>query len=315
VDYHLEREIRLSEESQYKNLYSWSLQEFDADGSKVGSDQVPWDWSLYFTASELRLISSIKFERPYKSDDEEENNVIEESEIISAILHPGMCGDGQSLQDDVSYSMFGTDRRIKDFRMCIEKKIDNESCTLWGCVSYTTEIDFNYETTDDTVQIYICLSPERFNSLAEIIKMQRADVVQVRLDKVSGLYSEWSPSISTNRVKVLARADDQKIVFPEGCDITPPKLGEVGEFSLSITQRNKVNPKQDLRSINIYKLFEKQDGAEKDTWEEEFAGKEPDVNSLLLAQLSRNELALKKLRTPLWLVFILLLLLFLKLVL
>ncbi len=265
MDYHLEREIRLSEESQH----TWSLQEFDKDGSKVGDDRIPWN-GLYFTASELRLISQIKLERPHKSNDEEENKVIEESEIISAILHPGVCGDGQSLQDDVSYTMFGTDRRIKNFGMYIEKietEDVNERCTLWGCVRYTMEIDFNYETTDDTVQILIYLSPERFKSLAEIIKMQRADVVQVRLRKVSGFYSAWSPFIKTERVKVLARADNQKIVFPEGCDITPPELGEVGEFSLSITQRNKANPKQDL---NIYKLFEEQDKALEDTWEEEF---------------------------------------------
>ncbi len=32
MDYHLEREIRLSEESDYKSLYSWSLQEYDKEG-------------------------------------------------------------------------------------------------------------------------------------------------------------------------------------------------------------------------------------------------------------------------------------------
>jgi hypothetical protein len=278
-DYHLEREVHLNQESLHKGLYSWSLQEFDGEGNKLGRDQIPWDWSLYFTVSELRLISSIKLERTYKSNEQEENKSIIESQAITAVLHPGLCSDGKRLKDDISYSMFGTDRKIKNFGMYIEK-IDSEdakeSCTLWGSVSYTFEIDFNYETTDDTVNINIMLSPEKYNGLAEIIKMQRADVVQVRLGKVSGVYSEWSPSISTNRIKVLASACDQKIVVPRGCNITPAELGEVGEFSLSIIQRNKVNPKQDLTSVNIYKLFEEHDETENDNWEEDFSEKKPD---------------------------------------
>ena len=72
MDNHLERKIRLSEEPEYKNLYSWSLQEFDGDGNKIGSDQVPWEWSLCFTASELRHNRYIQIEQPYGSEDEVE---------------------------------------------------------------------------------------------------------------------------------------------------------------------------------------------------------------------------------------------------
>ena len=295
MDYHLEREIRLSEESEYKSLYSWSLQEFDDDGTEIGTNQVPWQWSLSFTASELRILESIHIEESDDSEDEvEENNPIEESQTIMAILHPGICNDGQWLQDVTSFPMFGTDRRIRDFVLGIYKLDEgnaNERCKLWGCVSYTSEIDFGNETTDDTVEISIWLSPQRFISLAEMIKTQRADVIQVRLGRVSGFYSEWSPSISTSSVKILAAADDQEVVSPKDSDITPPRLGEVGEFDLTIIQRSKLNPKQDLRGINIYRIFGEDDEVEEDDWEEEegHAEPKPDVNTVLLDQLSRNE--------------------------
>ena len=245
MEYHLEREIRLSEESEYVNLYSWSLQEFDKDGNKIGIDQIPWKWSIYFTASELRYIRSIHIEQSYNSEEaEKENKPVKDSETIIATLHPGICVGGQRLQNDVAFSMLGTGRIIRNFMLRIQKLEDgnnHEGCSLWGCVSYTTELDFRDETTDDAVEIYLGLSQKRFNSLAEIIKYQRADVVQLRLQRASGFYSEWSPSISTDSVKVLTAYDEQIIVCPEKCDIKPPRLGEVGEFELTIVQRCDYN--------------------------------------------------------------------------
>jgi len=315
MDCHLERKIRLSEESEFKSLYSWSLQEFNEEGQKVGSNHVPWDWSLYFTASELRHHQSIEIHRSNGSDDEENNKPVEESETISAILHPGICRDGERLEDDTSYFMFGTNRRVKQFGLGIyklEESDDKERCALWGSVSYTTEIDFRDTTTDDTVQIYLWLSPNRFNNLVEIIKAKRADIVQVHLSRVSGFYSEWSPSISTYNIKVLAASDDQEILCPDNCKIDPPRLGEVGKFNLSIIQRNCINPKQDLRGINIDKIFEEPGDFDEKDYEKGEAESRPDATPQLLAQLARNGLVLSKLNTPLWLIFIALLLLLFK---
>ena len=317
LEYHLEREIRLSEESEYKSLYSWSLQEFDSGGNKIGDKQVPWQWRLYFTASELQYHRSIEIGQSFSIEDEkvvEEKKPVEEAESITAILHPGACCDGKWWQDDPTFSMFGTDRKISHFGLNINKLDDgdtNERCNLWGCVSYDYECDFVNETTDDNVEIYLWLSPQRFNNLAEIIKTQTVDKVQVSLCTVFGFYSEWSPSISTDSIKILANSDDQKIVRPEGCDITPPQLGQVGEFNLSMVKRCKLNPKQDFRSINIYKLFGEEEEIVEDNLVDDFAETEPDTNAVLLAQLARNEAAAKKIRTPLWFIFILLLLLFL----
>ena len=59
MDYHLENKVLLSEDSKYKGLYFWSLQEFNKENKQVGSNKIPWIWSLYFTASELRHNYSI----------------------------------------------------------------------------------------------------------------------------------------------------------------------------------------------------------------------------------------------------------------
>ena len=316
-DCHLEREIRLSEESEY-NLYSWSLQEFNEEGEKIGDDQVPWGRSLRFIASEFRYFHSIEIDSSDESDHEEDNEPDEEPELIYAILHPGICIDGKRLKRDTSYSMFGTNRRVKQFGLQIhklEESIDKERCNLWGFVNYTSEIDFLDYTTDDTVEIDLWLAPKRFNKLVEIIGARRADMVQVDLGRVSGFYSEWPPSISTNNIKILTAEKDQEIVFPDNCEIDPPRLGDVGEFNITIMQRDNINPKQDLRGIDIYRLFEEPDDYKEEVYEEqEHPESQPDSTSLLLAQLGRNEIALAKLRAPLWLIFIVLLLLLIKLV-
>jgi hypothetical protein len=53
---------------------------------------------------------------------------------------------------------------------------------------------------------------------------------------VHGFYSEWSPSISTDNVKVLTSGSEHKITLPPGYR-EPPRLGHVGEAALYINRR------------------------------------------------------------------------------
>ncbi len=39
MEFHLERKIRLCEESEFKNLYEWSLQETDENGDQMGGNK------------------------------------------------------------------------------------------------------------------------------------------------------------------------------------------------------------------------------------------------------------------------------------
>jgi len=249
MDYHLEKDIRLNTESENEVLYSWYLQECDKDGKTIGPKQVPWAWDLIFTASELRYSTSIKLE---DQNSDEESEGLKDSELITATLHSGYCSDGETLDQEVNYSMFGTDRKLNDFTLRIYKLDDDESdegCQVYGVVSYTAEIDFYYETEDDVIEINLMLKPKRFNTIAELIKAKALDIVTLRLGYVDGFYSEWSPSIRTDSIKILAKGDEQKVIRGDDNDISPPRLGEVMEFHLSITQRCKLNPKQDLKDI------------------------------------------------------------------
>jgi hypothetical protein len=307
MDYHLEKEIRLNDKTEHESLYSWCLQEIGSKGEQVGRDLIPWEWSFHFTASELRLNQGVEFGELSLFDDEEpeQEKKFKDTEIITATLHPGICTDGKYLEDDPRFSMFGTDRAITEFTLRIYKidDKDKESCSMWGGVSYTSEIDFRDETEPDSIEIHLGLSKERFNNVAHLISNKSVDVVRVGLSRVSGFYSDWSPSISTNSVKVLTRGSDHEIKKPDGCDIDPPRLGEVGKFDLTLITRCKLNPKQNLKTLKLSKLFED----DLETYEEEVAIEEQeDVTKLLMAQIANNQVEIIKIRKPLWLVVILL---------
>jgi hypothetical protein len=257
MDFHLNRKVVLSQESEYASLYKWSLRERDDAGKQHGLDQVPWNWSVVFTATELTLNEELrlKIDTPLlaqlkaeeHADDEEHVITTEEREYIRAELRPGYFADPDG---GARYSMFGTDRAIKSFRLWIYKREDEakpERCHAWGSLSYTTEIDFRNETADDTVQFYLHVSALRFSQYVEMARKYPANIIVLRLGQVRGLYSEWSPSISTNSIKVLTNAQDHKLTIPEGCPITPPTLGSVGEFSLTlVTRRSCEKPPREI---------------------------------------------------------------------
>jgi len=252
MELHLDCKIRLSDASEFGNLYKWSLQETDENGKQIGSDQVPWQWNLWFTASELsyhRTLESVG--ECVLTDDgvEYEPMSVEESEQISGKLCFGVANDGE-WQDATSYSMFGTSRRIKQFQLVVRKLASDdatECCVMWGCVSYTSEgADFGDETQDDVVQVSLHLSTDKFDRLARTIQARQVDLAQLYLGKVSGFYSEWSPSIVTRQVKVLVASKDQEVLGAESSEINPPRLGEVGEFSLTISNRCELQIDQDL---------------------------------------------------------------------
>lgn len=307
MEYHLNRQIKLSEKSRYTNLYSWSLQEFNEDDEKIGGDQIPWPWSLYFTASELRYSQSVEIEKQSDVAEVGTSSEVSDIESIYVILHPGICRDGRWLEADPSYSMLGTDRKIHQFGLRITRADEdgNERCRMWGCVSYTDEIDFEDRTVDDTVEIYLRLKPKQFAQIAEQLKARQIDTFVVRLQGVSGFYAEWSPSISTSDIKILAASDDQEVEIPDGCKIEPPRLGEVQEFGLTVTERHKLDPKQDFRPIEIDKVFENAEDYDEDTGEQ-YQARKVDNLELLLRQLAKNEIAIAKLSTPIWLIFLIL---------
>lgn len=131
MDFHIDRRVVLSQDSEFENLYKWSLQELDAEGNKIGPNQIPWGWSLNFIATELALGDEIEIEPDHNS----ENNgkmAVREKQSISAKLRPGNPWDHRRYMS-TTYSMFGTDRTISDFGLEItplEGEDQQEGCAV-----------------------------------------------------------------------------------------------------------------------------------------------------------------------------------------
>jgi hypothetical protein len=236
VDFHLDRGLRLHTDPEHKSLYRWAINEIDAQGQQVGQDQIPWVWSLNFTATSCVLGDSFNIESQFQEEEATPPPKITQRQVIHVQLRPGRPWDDE---EETSFSMFGTDRIIKSFQLDIHPITDpakQESCSAWGSVSYTTEIDFRNETTDDCVTFSLFVKPETFARYGAKIAHGLADEIHLRVNAVAGFYSEWSPSISTDRVKVLAGGEEHKVILPTGLDFKPPRLGEVGSAELFINR-------------------------------------------------------------------------------
>jgi hypothetical protein len=235
MQFHLERRLRLHTDSEYKNLYSWAIVEIDAQGRKVGQDQIPWPWTLRFSAKSSELSDTIEIK---KTSDEQQ---AAQRHVIRIPLRPSSSRDDGDFFRETTFSMFGTDRTIKNFQLDIHRIADStaeqESCRAWGSVSYTTEIDFRNETMEDCVVFYLFVSAETFARYAAKIAHGLVDEIILSVGSVAGFYSEWSPSISTRSIKVLTGGSEQSVTMPSGHQFELHKLGHVGDVQLEINRR------------------------------------------------------------------------------
>jgi hypothetical protein len=237
MDAHLEHVLRLHTQSEHKNLYKWAINEIDAQGQRIGHDQIPWEWTLHFTATSCVLRDSIDMRSQFQM---EENTPaprkIVQSQAIHVELRPGRPRDFRK----TTFSMFGSSRDIKSFQLQIHPIADpaeQENCSAWGSVSYTTEIDFRNETTDDCIIFYLFVKPETFARYGAKIAHGLVDEMILSVGSVAGFYSEWSPEISTDDVKVLTEGSEQNITLPPDHQVEPPRLGHVGAAELYINRR------------------------------------------------------------------------------
>jgi hypothetical protein len=311
VDYRLERKIAVNYETQYNNLYKWCLNEYDESNNKLSADLVPWAWSFYFTGSTLKVVKSVSINSSTKSDDVVTSEVTQQTRIVG-VLHSGFCRDAKNLIDDVRFSMFGTARSIKDFQLCICQAEDGqaEACELVAIPSYETEIDFSNEIQADFVSFEVTLNKDRFEELVRLLEHKLVDSLWLRVSSVLGVYSEWSPSISTHSAKILS-----KYHVIEGIDennFKPKVNGRVGDFELNFTSICKLNLKQSALPVDFEKEFEDPVTNE---WDEEIEEQAPTSNPDDERFKHSIALAVKlagSLKTPLWCIFAVLVLLLMK---
>jgi len=218
---------RLSVEPEHKNLYAWSLQEFRPDGTKVGGNHIPWDWSLYFRAIGFRRIHSAgwsEFKKPPQ---------IEERDSLKCGLE-SIAGE---FRRPVAYSMFGSQRPIGVITLQVYRLPNGETeerCVVGGIVEweYKEEFSRHSETVPDELYISVYLRGERFDRLIGVVGDGLDAELTLRINGVSGFYSYWSPDIKTSFIKVLTDQQHEP-ELPEGCKISPPVLGSVREFEVT----------------------------------------------------------------------------------
>lgn len=330
MEYELERKIKLSTDSEYESLYKWALQEYDDKDEKVGSSQIPWSWGVDFRTDDLQYIRTIEIgKKSYsnlfssddeqyedaKKEDEERRAEVSDNERITGTLHPTQFRWGEWQDDYCSLSMFGTKREIKEIRLDIRvsDSEEDESCHLWGSPSYTADFDFEERTEDDILFINVIISSDRFNQIAELIRDKKTNSCMVRLSTVSGFYSEWSPAVRADRIKVLCAGSDQAVELPDGCDIDPPRLGRVQEFSLTLSSDNKMDAKKTSELDDEIQEDGSVDKIAGLFGEEEKTENIKNVDDWKIAQIARNQVLLSKIRKLLWIIISLLVLIFLNL--
>lgn len=310
MEYHLERKIRLKQ-SEHESLYEWSLQELDENNEQIGEDQLPWEWSLEFTATELKYIASVGQEddgyvskENYPTDIEPDT--IHERERIEATLLSGEFRDGV-WHEGPTFSMFGTRRNIKNMNLIIlslndesftpfPKRTGTERCNIWGGVSNTIKWEGGDINQDDYLTVYLLFQPDRFRRLAKAVRKGGWTGAILSLSSVSGFYSDWSPDIPPNWSKVLASAPIQEVIVDGERDVVPYRLKEVGEFDFQL-----------FSSISLpahKEILKAQQESARELYGEDDRDEELDPNFELVAQLKASRKAIRRLYLPLWLIFV-----------
>ncbi|MDW9439225.1 MULTISPECIES: hypothetical protein [Sinorhizobium] len=237
MEYQLENPVRVSTKSPHASLYAWLIEELDSATKNVSPNYVPWGWNLYFDATDLMVVRSLEFEGDKASH-------------VGEHIHGRLFPQTSDRRAAATYSFFGTNRKIESFTLRIVKsKDDKESFHVFGSVSYEHEWDFEQLLQGDSVEVEIVLPADRFDRLASFIEDGRSMGIAT-LGAVEGFYSEWSPSIRTKDIKILANLKDQNVKTDGAADIAPPALGKLGSFSFRLLKGDSATAKIEATDVD-----------------------------------------------------------------
>jgi len=306
MEYLLERKVKINREPEYKSLNSWCLNEFDENGTKVGSDWVPFSWRFWFTGTSLQLLTKLNIQRDFETDKTKSIK----SQTIYGKFYSGISFDGKNLKDEVTFSIFGTARTIKEFSVTINEAADENEETCWFSAfpSYLSEdAEFRKVIEDDFAGFDIYVNSEKFNEIVRLIELRSIDSVRLSIKSVDGVYAYWTPTIKTYSAKFLTAesvVDDVGETKFEGTTVS-----KVGEFNLSFATHASLNLNHNLPSIDFAKAFDS--NVEDDFKDEKLNTPQTNTpqNSINLQPLLQ---VVKSLKVVLWFVFAALLFLLLK---
>lgn len=244
MEYDVDQRIVLSEHEDAP--YSWSLSQIDAEAGYKASNETPWSWTLWFNVEKLDLYDTVDSRNHRLAADEDSK--IYKRRTIKAKLRPSQL---RGISRRVQYSFFGTRRTISEISLSIEPLEAGETveyCDVWGGPGYTAEHDFRQVKRDDELGFILFLQPETIERFAAQILAAPTLDASFSVGRVPGFYSAWSPSVTTDSIKVLGDHHAQPVEKPEGSKCDPLRLGRVGEFRFALGT---------LRSIREEELTDK----------------------------------------------------------
>lgn len=312
MDYKLERKVLFNSKPEHKTLYDWCLNEIDEEGKKIGPDLIPWNWSLSFVASSLHVIrdTSIKI----KSEDESGFvSVSSQSTEIRGTFQSGYPADIDRNHDEIYFSMLGTKREIRKFELTIwaTKEGHQDLCSVVAIPSYESEISFRRRTEEDHLGFEISLEKKFFDQLVCAIEVGSADTVTLRVGNVRGFYSEWSPSIHADSIKILA--PDVTIDGLEAEKFTPPTTSIANDFHLTLRSRRRSGLQtSSSQTQQETDFFEDKSDSLPEGEAPVVSSKDLEVEKKLRNSFDQAVKTMNNLKIPLWAIFAVLVLLLSK---
>lgn len=242
LQYQIDRRVILSTEGELTSLYPWSISEVVPDGQYGARKQVPWVWTLWFNASDITLYDTLERRTGFLEEPSDDSGSVSHRRSITAKLQPSR--GRRAAWEVCRYSFFGTDRYLSNIDLRVEELPigeDKERCEVWGSPSYSAEgPDFRQETHEDYLGFHLYVKPETFARFATQISLSAVTGAAFGVGGVPGFYSDWSPTVVTNRVKILSSLRDHKVEIPAGSEIDPPRLGRAREFHLVLSSAHQL---------------------------------------------------------------------------
>lgn len=200
------------------------------DGKEADRGNGPWELGVSFEVTDIEIRDSFQGDAA--------KDAVTEDELIVANLVPARF-------DPKVFVVFGTDQPLSDIRLLIRAVGENqkESCIAEGHEGWSHNKPVG-KTTPYTLSFNLCIKESRFAHYVELVRSKTIDAAYLSVGQVEGFYSDsllrslrW---FETDQIMVLPHGKRHLVEIPDDCAIEPLRLGNVGNFELSLTTELKL---------------------------------------------------------------------------
>ena len=285
----------------------WCMREVSEDGEQVGADYMPWHWTLMFRAEETNYIECYETDGFLHDGDYDK-------QIILAKLVPTTYRESPP-----RYTLMGFNRTVEDISLRITRTRGDSNVSCFAFLQSADEL--GRLDRPDMFGFEMSLEAERFDAIALLIRSLGFRELEMRVSWVDGFYAfDDHFSTTPDRIRILPGiigeegefpdkyAEEVELDLPDDLEHKPPRTGTVGEFDLTATSNAKTVKTQD------------DDDKEDQSDDESSTAIDQSVHNdametairLYREHTSDGISFLKRLRLPLWLIVVLLVLIFMR---